>query len=174
MRNIGNRLKQRGMAMFISLVMLLLISLIVLHAARSSTLELLMGNNAQHTAQALMRAEDSAVAGEVLIDTNYRGGPTIGFSVAPGQTPTRGLYTAGQIDLKTIDWTGYAAERVGTGDTYREYIIEYMGPVTAVGGSLSVGAGAASTTRFLYRVSGRGAASRGSARVVQTIYITAE
>ncbi len=174
MRNIGNRTKQRGMAMFVSLTMLLLISLIVLHAARSSTLELLMGNNAEQTAQALMRAEDSAVAGETLVDVNYPNGPTIEFITAQGQSPASGLYMADQINLNSVDWTGYGAERVGTGDTYREYIIEYMGPVTAVGGSLSVGAGAASTTRFLYRVSGRGAASRGSARVVQTIFITAE
>ena len=173
MRNIGNRKKQRGMAMFVSLTMLLLISLIVLHAARSSTLELLMGNNAQQTAQALMRAEDSAVAGETLVDTNYPNGPTVEFMTAT-QTQTGGFYVAGQIDLRSVDWTGYAAERVGTGDAYREYIIEYMGTAAATGGSLSVGAGAASNKRFFYRVSGRGAASRGGARVVQTIYATAE
>ncbi len=170
MRNIGNPMKQRGMAMFVSLTMLLLISLIVLHAARSSTLELLMGNNAQQTAQALMRAEDSAVAGESLIELSYSGAPTVDFSA----NPSDGLYIVGQIDVQAIDWAGYAAERVGAGDAYREYIIEYLGPVTATGGSLSVGAGAASDTRFLYRVSGRGAASRGGARVVQTIYATAE
>ncbi len=174
MRNTGNRFKQRGMAMFISLTMLLLISLIVLHAARSSTLELLLGNNAQQTAQALMRAEDSVVAGENLIEVTYPGAPAVGFIADPGITQTRGLYLAGQIDLRTVDWTGYAAERVGTGDAYREYIIEYLGPTTAIGGSLSVGAGAASGTRFLYRVSGRGEGGRGSARVVQTIYATAE
>ncbi len=170
MRNIGNRTKQRGMAMFVSLTMLLLISLIVLHAARSSTLELLMGNNAQQTAQALMRAEDSAVAGESLIELSYSGAPTVDFSA----NSSDGLYIVGQIDVQAIDWTGYAAERVGAGNAYREYIIEYLGPVTATGGSLSVGAGVASDTRFLYRVSGRGAASRGGARVVQTIYATAE
>ena len=52
--------KQKGMALFISLIMLLLMSVIIVHGARSSTLELLLGNNAQHTARALMRAEDSA------------------------------------------------------------------------------------------------------------------
>ena len=174
MRNIGNPMKQRGMAMFVSLTMLLLISLIVLHAARSSTLELLMGNNAQQTAQALMRAEDSAVAGETLVEVNYPNGPTIEFIAAQGQTPASGLYMVDQIDLNSVDWTGYGAERVGTGDAYREYIIEYLGSTAATGGSLSVGAGAASNKRFFYRVSGRGVASRGGARVVQTIFATAE
>ena len=35
--------------------MLLLMSLIVVNGARSAALELLLGNNAQHTAQALVR-----------------------------------------------------------------------------------------------------------------------
>ena len=170
MSNIRCPSKQKGMALFISLVMLLLMSVIIVHGARSSTLELLLGNNAQHTAQALMRAEDSVVAAESLITLNYVGAPTVDFSVSQSD----GIYVDGEIDINTVDWTGYAAERTGVGDDYREYIIEYLGPSTATGGSLSVGAGVASDTRYLYRVSGRGVASRGGARVVQTIYATAE
>ncbi len=170
MSNIRCPSKQKGMALFISLVMLLLMSVIIVHGARSSTLELLLGNNAQHTAQALMRAEDSVVAAESLIALNYVGAPTVDFSVSQSD----GIYVGGEIDINTVDWTGYAAERSGVGDDYREYIIEYLGPATATGGSLSVGAGVASDTRYLYRVSGRGVASRGGARVVQTIYATAE
>ena len=170
MRNIGNRSKQSGMAMFFSLIMLLLMTVIILHGARSSNLELLLGNNAQHKAEALMRAEDSAVAGEKLIEVNYFGAPTIDFSEDEGD----GVYLVGEIILDTVDWTEFAAERVGNGDNYREYIVEYLGPATATGGSLSIGAGVASDTRYIYRVSGRGESSRGGARVVQTIYATAE
>jgi len=170
MRNTGNRSKQSGMAMFFSLIMLLLMSMIILHGARSSNLELLLGNNAQHTAQALMRAEDSAVAGENLIEVNYTGAPTIDFSVDESD----GVYIVGEIAINSVDWTEFAAERVGAGDNYREYIVEYLGPATATGGSLSIGAGVASDTRYIYRVSGRGESSRGGARVVQTIYATAE
>ena len=170
MQNITIRSKQSGMAMFISLVMLLLMSLIILHSARSSNLELLIGNNAQTTAQALMRAEDSAVAGENLIELDYSGAPTIDYSLDAKD----GVYVEGEIDVNSIDWTDYPAERVGEGNSYREYIIEYLGPVASTGGSLSVGAGVASNTRYIYRVSGRGESSRGSARVVQTIYATAE
>jgi len=170
MQNIANRSKQSGMAMFISLVLLLLMTLIILNSARSSNLELLIGNNVQSTAQALMRAEDSAVAGENLIEFNYSGAPTIDFSLDAND----GVYVDGEIDVNKIDWTEYSAERVGEGNTYREYIVEYLGPVASTGGSLSVGAGVASSTRYIYRVSGRGESSRGGARVVQTIYATAE
>ena len=174
--------KQKGMAMFISLVLLLLMSVIILHGARSSTLELLLGNNTQHTAQALMRAEDSVVAGESLIELNYPGAPTVDFGAGQeqgqgqgqGQGESEGIYLDGAIDVNTVDWSEYAAARIGAGDDFREYIIEYLGPATATGGSLSVGAGVASDTRYLYRVSGRGASSRGGARVVQTIFATAE
>jgi Tfp pilus assembly protein PilX len=169
MQNVTNRSKQSGMAMFVSLIMLLLMSLIILHGARSSNLELLIGNNAQHTAQALMRAEDSAVAGENLIEFNYSGAPTIDFSLVAND----GVYIDDEIYVSSIDWKDYAAELV-SGDSHREYIVEYLGPVTSIGGSLSVGAGVASSTRYIYRVSGRGESSRGSARVVQTIYATAE
>jgi len=166
----NTRSKQRGMAMFISLIMLLLMTLIIVHGARSSNLELLLGNNAQHTAQALMQAESSAVAGEDLIDLNYAGAPTIDYSL----DATDGVFMAGEIDLNSIDWSEYAAERIGAGDDYREYIVEYLGPAAAIGGSLSAGIGVSSDSRFIYRVSGRGASSRGGARVVQTIYATAE
>ena len=170
MSNSRSLSKQKGMALFISLIMLLLMSVIILHGARSSTLELLLGNNAQHTAQALMRAEDSVVAGESLIELDYVGAPTVDFSASQSD----GIYIVGELDVDTVDWTAYVAERIGAGDAFREYILEYLGPVTATGGSLSVGAGMASDTRYLYRVSGRGASSRGGARVVQTIYATAE
>ncbi len=170
MSNSRSLSKQKGMALFISLIMLLLMSVIILHGARSSTLELLLGNNAQHTVQALMRAEDSVVAGESLIELDYVGAPTVDFSASQSD----GIYIVGEIDVDTVDWTAYVAERIGAGDAFREYILEYLGPVTATGGSLSVGAGVASDTRYIYRVSGRGASSRGGARVVQTIYATAE
>ena len=170
MTNIRYPIRQRGMAMFISLVMLLLMSIIAIHAARSSNLEILLGNNSQHAAQALISAEDSVLTGERIIELNYPGAPTIDFSADNSD----GLYVVGEIEVDSVDWAPEIAEQVGAGATYREYIIEYLGPASATGGSLSVGAGVASDKRFLYRVSGRGLSSRGSARVVQTIYATAE
>lgn len=170
MRNVTNPSGQQGMAMFITLIMLLLMTMIVVNGARFSNLELLLGNNSQHAIQALMRAEDSVLTGEQLIDFSYAGAPTTDFSLDQGD----GLYIAGEIDLSAVDWSAYVSEQEGAGDTLREYIIEYIGPASATGGSLSVGAGVASDTRYLYRVSGRGASSRGTARVVQTIFATAE
>lgn len=162
--------RQRGMAMFTSLIILLLMTIIVLHAARSSTLEIFMGNNSQHTAQALMRAEDSVVAAEQLVEINHKGPPAFDFTADQGD----GYYVDGEIDVNTVDWDEFGSETEGAGDDFHEYIVEYLGPFTPAGGSLSVGAGVSSGTVYLYRVSGRGASSQGGTRVVQTIYATAE
>lgn len=156
--------------MFISLVVLLLLTIIVLHSARSSTLEVMISNNTQDTTRALMLAEDSIVAAEQRIKLDFSGAPKVDFSANADD----GLYVVGDIDVKSVDWSEFAVERVGEGQNYREFIIEYLGPAPATGGSLSVGAGVASDTRYLYRVSGRGESARGGARVVQTIYATAE
>jgi len=170
MRQQTNFPKQKGMAMFVSLIMLLLMTLIIIHGARSSTLEIFMANNVQSVAQALMRAEDSALSGETFVEINYAGAPTTDFS----EDETDGFYTDLGIDVDSLRWDEYTTENFGSGHARREYIVEYVGPVTALRGSLSMGAGAASDKRYLYRVSGRGESARGSARVVQTIYATAE
>lgn len=162
--------KQRGMAMIISLIMLFILTIIIVHGARSSNLELLMGNNSQMSAQALMLAEDSTVTGESGIELNFPGAPVVDFSA----DSTDGVYLDTEIVVNTLDWDAFVTETTGAGATFREYIIEYIGPAPATGGSLALGAGAASDTRYIYRVSGRGEAAKGGARVVQTVYATAE
>jgi Tfp pilus assembly protein PilX len=171
MKQIANPSKQKGMAMMISLIMLLLMTLIIIHGARSSTLEVFIANNVQNVAQALMRAEDSTLTGETFVELNFQGAPTVDFS----EDPTDGFYVDLEIDINTVHWEDkYITERFGNGEELREFVVEYVGAVTALNGSLAVGAGAATDLRYLYRVSGRGESSRGSARVVQTIYATAE
>jgi type IV pilus assembly protein PilX len=170
MKQLPQASKQQGMAMLVSLIMLLLMTMIIIHGARSSTLEVFIANNVQNVAQALMRAEDSTLTGETFIQFNYIGAPTTNFS----QDETDGLYTDLDIDVSSLQWEDYETEIYGADETLREFIVEYVGPVAALRGTLSIGAGPASDKRFLYRVSGRGESARGSARVVQTIYATAE
>ena len=162
--------KQCGAALFTSLIMLLVMTLIIVSGARSSALEILLADNAQSSQQALMRAEDSVLQGNQHIELNFVGAPSFDFGVAQDD----GLYLDGTLGLDTVDWEAIPAEREGAGEDLREFIIEYLGPAAAIGGSLSLGAGTGSDIRYLYRVSGRGASNRGSARVVQVILATAE
>ncbi len=162
--------RQDGAALFTSLIMLLVMTLIIVSGARSSALEILLADNAQNSQQALMRAEDSVLQGNERIELNFAGAPSFDFSAAEDD----GLYVDGTLGLDTVDWEDIPAEREGAGENLREFIIEYLGPAAAIGGSLSLGAGTGSDIRYLYRVSGRGASNRGSARVVQVILATAE
>jgi len=166
-----NQSQQNGAALLVSMIILLVMSLIILQGARTANLELLIGNNTQHAAaEALLQAEDSAVFGEQGLELNYAGAPTNNY----GESSTDGVFLVGQIDVDTVEWASLDAEHDSNDGHHREYIVEYIGPMTAVGGSVSVGTGSASITRYIYRVSGRGESSRGGARVVQTIYAMAE
>lgn len=165
-----SRSAQAGAALFVSLIMLLLMTLMILAASRSSILELLMATNAQNANEALQRAEDATLRGEQRIVTDFDGIPTLDFSADPDD----GLYLDAELAVDTVDWAALQAESDGVGEDQRDYIIEYIGPATVTGGSLALGAGAASSIRYLYRVSGQGLSSRSSARVVQTIFATME
>ena len=93
-----------------------------------------------------MRAEDSVLQGEQRVELNFPGAPSADFTVST----TDGLYVVGEVVVDTVDWAAIPAESIGAGDTLREFIIEYLGPAAAVGGSLAIGAGAASDLRYLY------------------------
>ena len=165
-----NRSRQHGTALLISMIILLVMTMIILQGARSANLELLIGSNSQYATEALVQAEDGAVLGETFLEFNYSGAPSINY----GERGDDGVYLAGQISVVSVDWDELGAERKTRFSNSLEYIVEYLGPSYAVGGSLSVGAGVASDTRYLYRISGRGDSDRGGARVVQTVYATAE
>jgi hypothetical protein len=170
MHNSLNQSQQRGTALLISMIILLVMSMIIVQGARTANLELLVGNNTQFAAEALMLAEDGAVAGEGFLNFNYSGAPVTNY----GENDDDGVYLAGQVAVISVDWDSLSPEYYGRDGTTLEYIVEYLGPSSATGGSVSVGAGVASDTRYVYRISGRGESGRGGARVIQTIFATAE
>jgi type IV pilus assembly protein PilX len=161
---------QDGAALVVSLIMLLLMTLMIVATSRSSILELLMATNAQNANEALQRAEDSTLRGEQRILRDFGGVPSVDFSAVAND----GLYLDTELVVNKVDWTALKFESEGVAADKRDYIIQYIGPATVVGGSLALGAGSASSIRYLYRVSGQGSSSRSSARVVQTIFSTME
>ena len=158
--------------MVISLVMLILVSIVVLQAARSSNLELLIGNNTQQSTAALASAENSVLTGEYYIQDEFDGSP-LGFDFAKED----GIYLDDDIELYTTDWENFKFEKKGKDKNGMdvEFVIEYIGSEVASGSSIGMGAGGGGANNiYLYRVSGRGEAGIGGARVVQTIYATAD
>lgn len=158
---------QRGMVLIISLIMLMVLTMIGISSMRISGLEVIMGTNTENTIESLMVAEDSALSGEIKITEDFSGAPTYDLSV----NPYDGFYLDDNVAIDTLDWSSLFFEtETRDGQPDREYIIEYIGPRSLPGSSLSIGTGSTANIRYLYRVSGRGDSDRGSARVVQTIY----
>lgn len=166
-RQISPPAAQRGAVLLVGLVVLLVLTIIGLHASRSSTLGLIAATNSQEAMLALAAAEESAVAGERRIVAVFGG-------AAPGDLATDAndeFYAEGGIDLDTFDWDqqlGIGREFDPAGNLLAEYVVEYLGEGEDDAGSIAIGG--ASTTNQLYRISGRGLGARGTQRIVQTIF----
>ncbi|MBT8130926.1 MAG: pilus assembly protein [Gammaproteobacteria bacterium] len=164
--------KQAGAALFASLIVLLVVSILALNAARSSALEMLIATNQQNSVQALANGEDSLLFGERLVVADHTlGGPSFNFE----DDSTDGLYLAAGVDPETADWSAIATENVtvaGGGPVTNRFVIEYMGTSSATGGSLAVGAGGGAQMRHLYRITGLGVGSKGTVRLVQSVFAT--
>ncbi|MDH3587830.1 MAG: PilX N-terminal domain-containing pilus assembly protein [Gammaproteobacteria bacterium] len=162
---------QRGAALFSSLIVLLVVSVIALSAARSSALEMLIATNQQNSVQALANGEDSVLLAERYVGgTHSEGGPTFDFTT----DITDGLYLADAVDVETTDWSAFTTEDVldADGNLVNRYVVEYLGTRSATGGSLAVGSGSGAQIRHMYRLTGLGVGPKGTTRIVQTIFAT--
>jgi type IV pilus assembly protein PilX len=165
-RPVRIRRAERGAALFVALIMLLVLTLIGVAVVRSSGTQIIASANVQLAAEALNAAENSALTAERRILAEFGGIPTFDFD----EVADDGLYNVGGVAVTTTDWDGIAHES----EDDAQYVVEYLGPAPAPGGSLVAGAGAVAEKRYLFRTTGRGASSRGSVRLVQTIVATAE
>lgn len=179
--------QQRGAVMIIALILLVVITLLAVSAVQTSNLEVLMATNTQARASALATAENGLVGGELDISGNpdTQGIPLMDWSAEAAD----GKYTVGDVAsvVDNVDWTaldgggdpiGYELSPAncdpGSSDCH-QYALEYLGPFTTAGASLTMGAGAtAGDTRFLYRITGRGVFGSGGTRFVQAVFATME
>ena len=120
MRELTNRSKQKGAALFLSLIVMLLMTGIILHGARASLLDAKIANNGQHAVRALMAAEDSALVGELFIEANYSGAPVNDFSANGNDgiylvnvTEDYNWYNIGLVAGETIVLTADVVEFTG-------------------------------------------------------------
>jgi len=143
-----NRQSQHGMALIVSLIMLLLMTLLSISSMRTTILEEKIAGNYKDRNTAFQAAEAGLRAGENYLRT------TMVLPIFNGSTI--GLYqptTSGDARWETVDLTN-ASEAVpynglaGVAAT-PNYIIEELQPVTESGGSIEVGT--ALENRF-YRV----------------------
>ncbi len=164
---------ERGAVLIVALIMLLLMTLLGVTAMNTSNLEVVMATNTQASTRSLANGENSMVDGEARIITEFNGTPLFDWST----NATDGLFITGDpiggvpngSVISDIAWDTGGYETAGNS----KYTLEYLGPFTTAGASLTLGAATGGTDRrYLYRVTGRGASGRGGIRFVQSIFAT--
>lgn len=167
--------QQRGAALVVTLILLLIMSLIGVTAMRSTTEQERMSGAFQDHNRAFQAAESALREGERMVQT----------VLVPTFSGTNGWYDADD-GLNRPDWENRATDPAETGmgvmqysrdhdlSQRPEYYIERLPPVITeggVGGSLALGDGAAQEEFVLFRVVARGFGnSPGSVAVVESVF----
>ena len=160
---------ERGAALIVSLLMLVVMTMIGVSAMQTTALEEKMAGNQRDLNQAFQAAEAALRDAEIWL-RNQTGEPV---PVGNGST---GVFTRDALDpngnwWKTIgNWaSGTEVAGIGGVQTLPSRVIEGFGFITD--GSLTIGQTTGQTPRILYRVTARGTGGTDSATVVvQTIY----
>jgi len=174
MMNSQLRNKQQGLALVVSLIMLLIMTLLAVNSMQTTLLEEKMAGNYKDRNMAFQSGEAGLRAGEDYLRD------TAALPIFDGVTA--GLYQptiTGTARWNLVDWdqTGQVRAYVGSLDTadstklladLPNYIIEEMQPVPSKGGSLEVGT--ALENRY-YRVTSQAVGGTASSVVMlQTTY----
>jgi len=157
-----NSQTQNGMALVVSLIMLLLMTLLTISSMRTTILEEKIAGNYKDRNTAFQASEAGLRAGENYLRT------TLVLPIFDGSTI--GLYqptTSGAARWEIVDWTdaSEAVAYVGLADVADQpnYIIEELQPVSESGGSLEVGT--ALENRF-YRITSQAVGGTATAVVM--------
>ncbi|MFU8819994.1 MAG: PilX N-terminal domain-containing pilus assembly protein [Gammaproteobacteria bacterium] len=157
----GSR-NQRGAALVVALILLLVMTLLGVTAMNSSILQGFMSSSYRQQTEALATAENILRAGELDVED----------LVAFGVGADRDAY---YINLVTnpgdqFDPTAYAANWPAN-----QFVIEYLGQRIIPGESIVIGGGLEDSLVHVFRVSAREVQSvdeREALRIVQSLYLT--
>lgn len=168
--------KNRGVALFISLVLLLVLTIIGVSAVQTSTLETRMARNEHDTLLAFQAAESALRDGENFLETVVS---TDGFTDGGGN----GLWTVAELDQtnrwETAEvWIGgtsvQAPTNVGVVQQPPRYLIEHVASVVREENAYQINdpyAATAADRIEIFRITARGVGGSTNARVVlQTTY----
>jgi len=158
--------QQRGLALIMSLVILLILTLLGVTSMNTSNLQMLMTSNSQYQTSALNTAEEVMASAQDVVNTHIATGST----TQPTGYYFMGVNAVDEIDLSTFNWDGANVGTVGSA----KYIIEYSGNTTINAASLAwrQSQGIAGDTVSVFRITVRAPASRGAMRYVQTVFVT--
>lgn len=150
---------QRGVALVVALVFLLVLTILGVAGVNSSIMQGLMSSSYQQQAVTLADAENLLLAAEADVDDLVINGVAgRGYYINLDLTPTA-VFPAADLNQA---WPN-------------DFVVEYMGPFTVPGESVAEGGGLEDRELHIFRVSSRRErtdAERGGLRIVQTLYVT--
>lgn len=153
---------ERGAALIVALVLLLVMTVLGVTALNSSILQGYMSSSYQQQTRTLATAENILRQGELEVES----------LVFTGVGATPPPYFLNLVENPT---TPFAAGSFATTWPGEQYFIEYLGQRIVPGESVAVGGGLADSLVHVFRVSARELSpsdERSSLRIVQSLYVT--
>jgi len=178
----SEKYKQRGAALFMALVFLLIMTILGVFGMNLSRMENLMAGNSQFQTRALNDAELDLEA--AVDDIEGELGPPYLDLDASGDYMY--LLTADATETaspEALDWAGFncnsATPPGGNAATSYCYVIEYTGELEGsddgdCSAATGTGTKPADCFRQIYRITTQAEASRGAKRTVQAVYVSEE
>jgi type IV pilus assembly protein PilX len=170
---IGN---ERGAALIVALLLLLVMTILGVTALNSSTLQGLMSSAYRQQTSVLAGAENILLAAERRVDEIV----TDGAPVDTGWTYFIDLtldtspeeFPAGSSAEDWSDAVAVAAQGIGSFEIPGRYMLEYMGEFEVPGESIAEGGGLEDSRIHVFRVSAQAEEQQGAAaRIVQSYYV---
>lgn len=176
---------QRGAALIVALIMLLVMTILGITAMNSAVLQTFMSTSFQNQSVTLTGVENVVLAGERQIEQFAATGvptptPSHFFNLLD-TPPMPASFSAGAIQFPAasaseVQWGlgfGVPNEVMGPMSILGRYVIEYIGEFEVPGESIAEGGGLEDSRIHIFRVSARGVEQgRGGLRIVQTYYVT--
>jgi type IV pilus assembly protein PilX len=174
-------LKQRGAALFMALIFLLIMTILGVFGMNLSRMENLMAGNNQFQALALNHAELMLDAGLREIEDNI-GPPYVSPDDSGDHIYLNTSASSETIDPTTLNWSFNSVNTTPPGGNSNydyEYVIEYIGSLDGTENGLctaSTGTGSSldDCIREIYLVTSQGITSRGAKRIIQSVFVSGE
>jgi Tfp pilus assembly protein PilX len=166
------RMRQRGISLVTTLVMMVAVMVLGLSAVLVSKGDFVLSGNLQFQSAAMNQAEASAIVAEqwLAAGTNYLDPGFTTYAAATGHLYPIGYLAANNIVPLTMTWDSDNSTQVSAN---QRYLIEFLArDKTLIPTSLNQGGRAASGCNKVnvYRIVARGGSGRGASKFVQSIY----
>lgn len=169
----SHRRAQRGAALIVALLLLLVMTILGVTAMNSSTMQGFMSASYQQQTSTLAGVENVLFQGERDVEAIVAGGVgTRTHYVNLLADPPPGQFAAGAFSTPWAD-AATVSEAIGEFSIFGQFMIEYMGEFEVPGESIAEGGAFEDSKIHIFRVTARGREPRREGlRIVQSLYVT--